>query len=105
MGSIAVLDSSRMPRRSKRSTINISLTPELEAFVDRCVDSGRYQTISEVVREALRLLADQHLQLERKSGSSGSSSGAQDQDSFIRDLRELISEYRNRKTRTAAQEE
>jgi len=37
-------------------TINVSLTPELEAFVRKKVDSGRYTSASEVVREALRLL-------------------------------------------------
>jgi len=41
---------------AKRSTLNVSLTPELEKFVESRVKSGRYQTASEVVREALRLL-------------------------------------------------
>jgi antitoxin ParD1/3/4 len=36
--------------------MNVSLTPELEDFVSRKVASGLYQTASEVVREALRLL-------------------------------------------------
>ena len=39
-----------------RTTVNISITPELDAFLQSRVDSGRYQTTSEVVREALRLL-------------------------------------------------
>jgi antitoxin ParD1/3/4 len=39
-----------------RTTVNISITPELGAFLQRRVASGRYQTTSEVVREALRLL-------------------------------------------------
>jgi len=39
-----------------RSSLNVSLTPELEKFVKERVKSGRYQTASEVVREALRLL-------------------------------------------------
>lgn len=38
--------------------MNISLTPELEKFIQNKVDSKMYQTASEVVREALRLLAD-----------------------------------------------
>ena len=42
-----------------RSTVNVSLTPELNAFLERKVASGRYQTTSEVVREALRLLERQ----------------------------------------------
>ena len=41
-----------------RSTMNVSLTPELEQFVQSRVASGRYQTASEVVREGLRLLEE-----------------------------------------------
>jgi antitoxin ParD1/3/4 len=36
--------------------MNVSLTPELEKFVAREVDSGLYQTASEVVRAGLRRL-------------------------------------------------
>ena len=36
--------------------MNVSLTPELEEFVSAKVESGRYNSASEVVREALRLL-------------------------------------------------
>ena len=36
--------------------MNVSLTPELEKLVEEKVRSGLYQTASEVVREALRLL-------------------------------------------------
>ena len=38
--------------------MNVSLTPELESFVQTKVISGRYTSASEVVREALRLLQD-----------------------------------------------
>jgi len=38
--------------------MNVSLTPELEEFVHRKVESGRYNSASEVVREGLRLLDD-----------------------------------------------
>ena len=38
--------------------MNVSLTPELEQFVSAKVESGRYNSASEVVREALRLLED-----------------------------------------------
>lgn len=50
-----------MPTR--RTTVNISITPELDAFLQSRVESGRYQTTSEVVREALRLL--EHREKER----------------------------------------
>jgi len=38
--------------------MNVSLTPELEQFVQTRVQSGRYNSASEVVREALRLLEE-----------------------------------------------
>jgi antitoxin ParD1/3/4 len=38
--------------------MNVSLTPELEKFVSAKVESGRYNSTSEVVREALRLLEE-----------------------------------------------
>lgn len=38
--------------------MNVSLTPELDKFVAAKVKSGRYNSASEVVREALRLLED-----------------------------------------------
>jgi antitoxin ParD1/3/4 len=44
-----------------RTTLNISLTPELEEFVDSRVSSGRYQSASEVVRQGLRLLQEQEM--------------------------------------------
>ena len=41
--------------------MNVSLTPELERLVNEKVESGLYQTASEVVREALRLLKERDL--------------------------------------------
>lgn len=38
--------------------MNVSLTPELDSFVAGKVKSGRYNSASEVVREALRLLEE-----------------------------------------------
>ena len=38
--------------------MNVSLTTELEKFVSSKVKSGRYNSASEVVREALRLLEE-----------------------------------------------
>lgn len=40
-------------------SINVSLPRELEEFVDKRVESGRYTSASEVVREGLRLLGEQ----------------------------------------------
>ena len=37
---------------------NVHLTPELESFARTCVEDGRYNNVSEVVRSALRLLQE-----------------------------------------------
>lgn len=39
--------------------MNVSLTPALEKFVQDKVASGLYNSVSEVIREALRLLISQ----------------------------------------------
>lgn len=46
--------------------MNVSLTPELEAFVHEKVASGRYTSASEVVRESLRLLEEREWLRERR---------------------------------------
>jgi antitoxin ParD1/3/4 len=38
--------------------MNVSLTPELEQYVNRKVRSGLYRSASEVIREGLRLLKE-----------------------------------------------
>jgi antitoxin ParD1/3/4 len=43
-------------------TLNVSLTPHLEAFIHETVSSGRYQSANEVVRTALRLLEEREQQ-------------------------------------------
>jgi antitoxin ParD1/3/4 len=37
---------------------NVHLNPELERFTRECIDGGRYNNVSEVVRAALRLLQE-----------------------------------------------
>jgi antitoxin ParD1/3/4 len=59
---------------ANRITLNVSLTPELEQFINARVASGRYQSASEVVREGLRLLEERE---ERRHTA-------------LRELRELI---------------
>ncbi len=46
--------------------MNVHLTPELEQLVQSRVESGRYGSAGEVVRDALRLLADRDELLERR---------------------------------------
>jgi len=40
---------------------NVHLTPELERFARDRVSAGRYNNVSEVVRDGLRLLQDQEI--------------------------------------------
>ncbi|WP_316975759.1 type II toxin-antitoxin system ParD family antitoxin [Shumkonia mesophila] len=37
---------------------NVHLTPDLERFARQCVEGGRYNNMSEVVRSGLRLLQE-----------------------------------------------
>ena len=62
-------------------TLNVNLTPELEAIVRAKVASGRYGSASEVVRDALRLMEtrdqehDARLQWLRREIQAGIDSG------------------------------
>jgi antitoxin ParD1/3/4 len=88
----------------QRTTLNISITPELDEFLRSRVESGRYQTASEVVREALRLLErhererdEAFLQLRRKleKGAGQAERGElMDGDEVFDELREMIEERR-----------
>jgi antitoxin ParD1/3/4 len=51
--------------------MNVSLTPELEALVNEKVRTGLYQTASEVVREALRLLKQRDDETRRADQRAG----------------------------------
>jgi antitoxin ParD1/3/4 len=53
--------------------VNVSLTPELERLVNAKIASGLYQTASEVVREALRLLQqrDESVRFLRSDAGAG----------------------------------
>ena len=87
-----------------RTTVNISITPELDAFLQSRVESGRYQTTSEVVREALRLLErhekerdEAFLQLRAKleTGAAQAERGELlNGDDVFEELREMLEERR-----------
>jgi antitoxin ParD1/3/4 len=93
-----------------RTTVNISITPELDAFLESRVKSGRYQTTSEVVREGLRMLErhenerdEAFLQLRKKleRGASQAERGELiDGDAVFEELREMIEERRRAKAIT-----
>jgi len=46
--------------------MNVSLTPQLESFVKQKVEAGLYNSVSEVMREALRLLVERDALKEMK---------------------------------------
>jgi antitoxin ParD1/3/4 len=58
--------------------MNVSLTPELEALVNEKVRGGLYQTASEVVREALRLLKQRDDEARRADQQAGLPAGPED---------------------------
>lgn len=66
---------------SPRDTINVSITPYLKQWIDEKVESGSYSSVSEVVREALRLMQreqkieEQKLEWLRKAFQEGLDSG------------------------------
>jgi len=83
--------------------MNISLTEQLEKFINDQVASGAYQTASEVVRDGLRLLADrrkaEELKLEalRAAVRDGLNSGPAEP----LDMEEIIADARARHQRRA----
>lgn len=79
--------------------MNVSLTPELEGMINEKVNSGMYNSGSEVVREGLRLLQErdkvreeklQWLRREVKKGTDDLEAGR------FRDGAEVIAELRAR---------
>ena len=63
----------------KIPTRNVSLTPEIEAFIVGRVASGRFRSASEVVRAALRLLEENESKREahsQKASQRGKASAA-----------------------------
>jgi antitoxin ParD1/3/4 len=98
---------------ANRTTVNISLTPELDAFLQSRVSSGRYQTASEVVREALRMLerverererAFHQLQAKLERGAGQAERGELlDGDEVFNELRQLIEERRRAKRKAPGQ--
>jgi antitoxin ParD1/3/4 len=85
--------------------MNVSLTPELEQFIQKKVDTGLYYSASEVVREGLRLLQERdqlqqfRLQELRQEIQAGLNSG----DATPLDMQEVKAKARQRKQQKQAQ--
>jgi antitoxin ParD1/3/4 len=92
-----------------RSTLNVSLTPELERFVQSRVDSGRYQTASEVIREGLRMLEEreraretvlEELRAKIQRGSEQADRGELlDGETVFREIRDLSARRRTKNSK------
>jgi antitoxin ParD1/3/4 len=82
---------------------NVHLTPELERFAQECVESGRFNNISEVVRSGLRMLQDADARRAAFVASLEASVAEGDRDGFStaaevrRDVRGAIAKARARK--------
>ena len=89
--------------------MNVSLTPELERFIRDKVKSGMYNTASEVVREAIRLLDErdrlrqfklERLRIDIQQGIDEADAGLVvefDADDFVRRGRQRLSERKTTK--------
>ena len=86
-------------------TININLTPQLEAMVRDKVAGGLYGSASEVVREALRLMQEQdqlramkleQLQTDIRAGLESGSAGELDVAAIKRRGRERLAKTTKR---------
>ena len=79
--------------------MNVSLTPELEAFVDAVVKSGRYGSASEAVREGLRLLQEREAKFLRlkRDIEDGLNSGEATEGSFADVAKRLRADWEKKK--------
>lgn len=80
--------------------MNVSLTPELEKFVQEKVESGRYTSASEVLREALRLMEKRDQRLVEREQALAAFQGELDRRiaeldaGNVRDVDEVFAELR-----------
>jgi antitoxin ParD1/3/4 len=56
MDSTGIPSGGMMFRMSKRSTLQVSLTPELQRLVNDKIATGLYESASDVVRDGLRMI-------------------------------------------------
>ena len=90
--------------------MNVNLTPELEKLVHKKVKTGRYNSASEVVREALRLmegrdsvrftaLAEFHAEIDRRLASLDRGESVDGEEFFAQLEREETVLRRKRRTK------
>jgi len=92
--------------------INVSLTPFFEKFIEEKVKSGRYNSASELVREALRVFVEhlqvqelrrQHLESKIDEGLASLDDGKGIPAEMVKDgMRRMKSEYLKKRTKKAA---
>jgi antitoxin ParD1/3/4 len=71
---------------------NVSLTPALERFARKCVKSGRYNNVSEVVRSALRLLQEAETRREQFEATLKEAEAEADRDGTFT-VKEVAAEF------------
>ena len=62
---------------------NVHLTPELERFARECVEGGRYNNVSEVVRSGLRVLQEAENRRQQFQGMLRESEAEADRDGAV----------------------
>jgi antitoxin ParD1/3/4 len=84
---------------------NVSLTAELETFARSCVESGRYNNVSEVVRSGLRLLQENEERRARfgamldEARAEADRDGTHDIEAVAREMDDVIAASRCRRRR------
>lgn len=68
------------------ATTSMSLGPYWEAFLKAQVESGRYSSVSEVLREALRTLEEREAKLERLRAHLKEGAEQADRGEFVEDF-------------------
>ena len=74
-----------MPR-----TTSITIGAQLDDFVRRLIESGRYGSTSEVVRSALRLLERQEHQMAALRSAVEAGEQSEESDSSLRDIADRV---------------
>jgi antitoxin ParD1/3/4 len=94
-----IVTENEVKKSHERADMNVSLTPELEQYVQEKVKSGMYYSASEVIREGLRLLQEKdemhqfRLQQLRQDIQAGLDSG----ESTLLDMQAIKGKARQRR--------